>query len=482
MSIKNQRNYMINTYNLRQYSRILRGEKFIPLNSLRTKTNLKKEIIPKKKKNNSLSTRDKILKNKGIENGNTSSSLRGIELNKVFRYSNSPRRFTYTINGNYPNENILDKNNYFSYRPNENENRNNFEDNYCIKEPNKKPFSNNLNLKDSIDFKNTLDLKNLLKEEYINGADKPIKNELINNYINEQQYQNSLPSKILDNEIVSNPRESVTFEALDYLVNRNKNKFNRNSDKKNLNSTYNVNKNKYPKNKVITFYEKFIKNNDNTINNKYINRNKIISNIINKNNIPITEKYLTSPATNRLKKNKDFESKINKTIVSLNNNTIKNNHFNETFRRNNTMTSKFFLKPNFDEISTNIFMQTFTPRKSKRFLTEFNYSDNEDNNKEDIIDDKTKQYLNTCNFLGIEKDGNRLNQLLKTIPRHSKQNKFEKYNRNIALLKFCKDKEKQNKNTYKKNNNLYILTQPKYFNDEFEDIMPPNKLIIKNDN
>lgn len=327
-----------------------------------------------------------------------------------------------------------------------------------------------------------MDLKNLLKEEYINGADKPIKNELINNYINEQQYQNSLPSKILDNEIVSNPRESVTFEALDYLVNRNKNKFNRNSDKKNLNSTYNVNKNKYPKNKIITFYEKFIKNNDNTINNKYINRNKIISNIINKNNIPITEKYLTSPATNRLKKNKDFESKINKTIVSLNNNNIKNNHFNETFRRNNTMTSKFFLKPNFDKISTNIFMQTFTPRKSKRFLTEFNYSDNEDNNKEDIIDDKTKQYLNTCNFLGIEKDGNRLNQLLKTIPRHSKQNKFEKYNRNIALLKFCKDKEKQNKNTYKKNNNLYILTQPKYFNDEFEDIMPPNKLIIKNDN
>ena len=50
MAIKNQRNYMINTYNLRQYSRILRGEKFIPLNSLRTKTNLKKEIIPKKKK------------------------------------------------------------------------------------------------------------------------------------------------------------------------------------------------------------------------------------------------------------------------------------------------------------------------------------------------------------------------------------------------------------------------------------------------
>ena len=346
-------------------------------------------------------------------------------------------------------------------------------------------------------------LKNILKKEYILGNGRKLNNEPIYNYncINEQQYQSSLPSNIPLNEIINTPGESISLTAIDNLVNKNKinenkvnynfndiyyrineykNKYN-NNDRNNSNKanrTYNYNNNinksanKCQNNKNARYYYEENNKNKSSINNN----NVLIPTLINKKNYYYNKinKYIASNINNYLTSNKniisrnnDFRLKIKKRMTSLNSNSFTKGNYNSETEINISRPSKYFLKSVFDYSSTKDFMRTFSPRNSKRTFTEFSFNETYRPNKR----------LVEHNFFGIQKDEKRIDQLLKKVPRHSKEEINKKFS-NYSMYKLFKDRSDKMKNN--RINNFLILTKTKNYNVDNDSVMPPNKIIYNN--
>ena len=304
-------------------------------------------------------------------------------------------------------------------------------------------------------------------------------------YVNEIQYQNSIPSNIPENEIIKNPRESMSIMNMD-LINKNNsiilNKNSRNESKIfskinklkneiispdiNNNNIYNKSFNCQNNNKTMTYSynEKNFHNNNNLTN---INKENYPNNIYNKQENDINNYNCNYQINNKV--NNDLE--LNKSIATLNNNfsLLKNNQFNATLTKNkDNLSTKILLNALSDFNSTNNFMRTFSP-KNKLFFGDFN---NNTFNYENSFN--PKKNLEAHNFFGIQVTGNRLEQLLKSIPRHKKDNQIQNYNNNYALHKLYKDKKIEKKsNKYK--SNIYILNE-KTINEELTNVMPPNKI------
>ena len=75
-------------------------------------------------------------------------------------------------------------------------------------------------------------------------------------------------------------------------------------------------------------------------------------------------------------------------------------------------------------------------------------------------------------------DGNRLNQLLKSIPSHKKENLIHNYKNNNELSKLYKDKKKEK--YIKSNNKILIWKKQNDCNEEeLNKVMPPNIINYK---
>ena len=85
---------------------------------------------------------------------------------------------------------------------------------------------------------------------------------------------------------------------------------------------------------------------------------------------------------------------------------------------------------------------------------------------------KPKDNLEAHKFFGIQMNENKLEHLLKIIPRHNKENKFLSYNK----LNQNKNKQKKqiNYNNRNININIFALNRASGFNEEFNEVMPPN--------
>ena len=342
-------------------------------------------------------------------------------------------------------------------------------------------------------------LKNILKKEYLLGNERKLKNEPIYNYncINEQQYQSSLPSNIPLNEIINTPGESITLTAIDNLV--NKNKINENKENQNINDIYfriNEYQNKYNNtvrnnticngkynnninnaskkcqdNKNVRYYYEDKNKNKSSLNNNkaliptLINKEIYYNNKTNKNNFTNNNDKL---ALNKFinSRNNDFRLKI-KRMNSLNSNSFTKSIYHSETGANTSRPSKYFLKSVFDDTSTKDFMRTFSPRNSKQTFTEFSFNEKYRPNKR----------LVEYNYLGIRKDEKRIDQLLKKIPRHSKEDMNKKFS-NYSMYKLFKDRNEKMMN--KRTNNFIILTKTENYNVDNDTVMPPNKIIYNN--
>jgi len=406
-------------------------------------------------------------------------------------FSNNTIYNNYGINNNNDINYISRKNEFF------NTIGNNID---CINSNNR----NNYRRKNIEDYNNGLkncNFKNILKKEYILGNGGKFNNEPIcnSNYncINEQQYQSSLPSNIPLNEIINTPGESISITAIDNLV--NKNKINENKENYNFNDIYyriNEYKNKYnnnARNNNINCNDKY-NNNINNAFNKCLNNNNVryyyedknkpninnndnfiptllnkenyYNNKTNKSSVNINNNYL-SLNKNIISRNNDFRSKINKRIIPLKSNSFSNSNYYSETGINTSRPSKYFLKSVFDYSSTKDFMRTFSPKNSKQTFTEFSFNETYRPNKR----------LEEHNFFGIKKGEKRLDQLLKKIPRHSKEDINKKFS-SYSMYKLFKDRSEKMKN--KRVNNFLILTKTKNYNVDNDTVMPPNKIIYNN--
>ena len=401
----------------------------------------------------------------------------------------------------YPNYNI-NNNNDINYISRKDEFLNTIGNNIdCINSNQRNYFRKN-NIETYNNEQENCNLKNILKKEFILGNERKMNNEPICNYnyncINEQQYQSSLPSNIPLNEILNTPGESISITAIDNLV--NKNKISENKENYNFNDIYyriNEYKNKYKNNarnnancidkynnninnsfnkcrnnKNVRYYYEENNKNKSSINNNnvlipnLINKENYYNNKINKCSVNNINNYLT-PNRDIISRNNDFRLKIKKKMTSLNSNSFtKSNYSNET-GINTSRPSKFFLKSVFDYSSTKDFMRTFSPRNSKQTFTEFTFNETYRPNKR----------LVEHNFFGIQKDEKRIDQLLKKVPRHSKEEINKKFS-NYSMYKLFKDRSEKMKN--KRINNFLILTKTKNYNVDNDTVMPPNKIFNNN--
>ena len=137
--------------------------------------------------------------------------------------------------------------------------------------------------------------------------------------------------------------------------------------------------------------------------------------------------------------------------------------------------SKYFLKSIFDQKSIDNFMNEinyFSPLKSNRknLSKNFEFYNNNMNKEKELIQTPRS-------FFNIQKSGNKLEKLLKTIPRHEKDKKNNKCNNsNLKKYDFCNVYKKNNIN---KNNDICRLNQnkkKKILIEEVDSIMPPNIL------
>ena len=97
----------------------------------------------------------------------------------------------------------------------------------------------------------------------------------------------------------------------------------------------------------------------------------------------------------------------------------------------------------------------------------YNYFDYENNYK-------IKKSNEIHNFFGIKLNENKLDLLLKTIPRHKKENIVRNYNNSHSL------EYKNQKNDFQKNY-IFPLKNIKNYNEkEINKVMPPNKIINYN--
>ena len=153
---------------------------------------------------------------------------------------------------------------------------------------------------------------------------------------------------------------------------------------------------------------------------------------------------------NSFNKNKSFSNY--ETYTSRNNNNIKN--------KNN---SKYFLKSIFDQNITNNFAKTFSPfRKNKKII--FSSFDFNSQSKEK----ENQFYFSPKKFFNIERNENRLKQILKSVPTHKNEKKINEINKIFSQIL----------NNYSNfSNNIHKLTL-----GEIYSIMPPNLMANEKSN
>ena len=310
-------------------------------------------------------------------------------------------------------------------------------------------------------------------------------------YTPQEQIKESIMSKTM--KCLNNIKNNYNY---DYSKNE-KNNLNCFYNKENYNTPNNFNEeyqnknykmfNKYANNKNITYHYHESKNNNNfnirQYNNKFpeaknYNNNsndmkKNNNNYANKNKISLMINELNCSLNSNTKRNKEnFESNIIPQRNSKLNNTInlaqlkqnKNLLSNETLLGGNKSSSnigtKHFLKSILDENSTNKFINDFnyySPlHQNKKYISfaEFGF-----NNPSTYREKENKQSPRT--FFNIEKDENKLEKMLKTIPTHKNDKQMSKFTNTVI--------NKLNNNNNSKNKKLSFR--------EINNIMPPNKLV-----
>ena len=251
------------------------------------------------------------------------------------------------------------------------------------------------------------------------------------------------------------------------------NKYNHNSQSKN---ELTISSNKYQDNKMLTYFINSSTNNNiiNNCNNKCKNKNALeiksmieeLNYSINKNNInrnnEINENnpnYVNNSKTNI---NNNYNYSLNKNKSFCNYESYKNLNLNNN---SNDINSKYFLKSLFDENLKNKFennFNSFSPlNRNIKYISFSNFDFNNENKEKEVAKIHTPR-----DYFNLQKNENKLNQLLKTIPTHKKEKKIDEFNNLFSKLF---------------NNNAYSNRKGKPF-EEIDNIMPPNILIYQNSN
>ena len=168
--------------------------------------------------------------------------------------------------------------------------------------------------------------------------------------------------------------------------------------------------------------------------------------------------------------NEEENTKINKN-QNINKSHSLNRH-NNTCNNNAIYTPlpyKSFLKSIFDQNYTNKFVNDFNKLSSHAYKKNNNTFDYNKSRRHKII---------TKGFLEIEDDENKLKKLLENIPRHIKE-------KNKSEIYFVNNLNENKTNNKKKIDNIIRTNKSnnttKNFLEQINYVMPPNKVIDKND-
>jgi hypothetical protein len=347
-----------------------------------------------------------------------------------------------------------------------------------------------------------------------NFSDKNNKNKFNTNY----NYNSEKKNNFIENKNIISNNDNNKRNCLNFNYNNN---INLNNYNKSQTDDYKMSLNKYYNHKNMTYqYSEFNKKKDiifNNISNDknvniYDNNNKInnrLKNIAEKINSALSnrtikkenknnnENNINNDNTLKNMNNSNYQVNIKKiNLNNPNNNSIAKNKsfcYNEGFdsyRGGNTeLESKYFLKSVFDQNSVEKFKNGFNTFSSSKANKQYDFNDyffyKNKNNKEEQLN-KTPLH-----FFNIQKNENKLDQMLKSIPRHDKEKKRYRYNNYSDVKKsdigersnnlFANNKNNFNiNNIIKSNNVIYNFSQSsnnKVLNEDIDSIMPPNVFI-----
>ena len=485
-----------------------------------------KKIKIKSNSNNNINRKINEIKNNNnisIKSNNKKISNTNISSNSNYTYNKKNNSNNITSN-NYYNKNNNDfKNLNIENKDNINQflNNNYNDDNNDISDINFKIKNNdNKNNIYEIDQKYFNDINQNMNIELTKIKRREENESYINNYINRKKnFINSPPLNNKSFEYFSNPKEDKKDSIIskvpgfirdnkntneDNYINNYKNQkykdFNNNIEKENLSNNYFENNNNYIKNN----YNDYNNLNNYQSNDKYNeikklsyhdnnSKNNIIKDDINKDDFINKENY----SMNNMRRNYDNIDNIdsydtfNININNINNskyqlNSMRDNYNNYNLNSNifskktlnhydthnnignSNLPSKYFLKSVFDQNDTNQFIKDFNifskPKSKNNTISVSNFNFENINNEKE-----PKKY--SSSFFNMHKNENKLEKLLKEIPRHNKEKIYQSYN--YVLSKVNSD----NNNT---SNDSYSYTynrKSKAINEENQGIMPANILL-----
>ena len=398
--------------------------------------------------------------NKGNINYNNNQNP-NIENNEYNTYKNNIEQRYFNDNNNeneYLNDNKLFTKSDLTQNDYINNNQQNFNELY---------FNTQTNIKENIDINDP-------KEEYKDSILAKTMNLLTKNYNNNERnnmrttYQMQSSSYFNDSNLNKN-----------YSKNYNDNNYNYNKSK-DPNESFRVIYNKYPNHKKLTYHYHESKNNSNRIpsNNYSLNRNnskKRANSLYNENlsfNDRLNKKTENNDRNINNMNNINNENSINNENIFLS--TQKSNYFNDNNPKilnhseiyyhgnpNPNLSTKYFLKPVFDENSTNNYIKNFNnyaPIKQNNNTVLLPNNINDVNIKKERRLTPNNNLFNACN-------SNKLQKLLKDIPSH----KMEKINKFNEILSNINDLRKKNKSSDACDLNKKIKSV-----EDIEGIMPPN--------
>ena len=434
-----------------------------------------------------INNKDKNNLNKYINKGNikyNDSQNPNIKNNEYDKYKNNIDQKFFNDNYNeneYLNDNKLFTKSEFAQNEYTNNNQPNCNELY---------FNTQTNIKENLDT-------NEPKEEYKDSIIAKAMNLLTNNHNNNERYNIGTTYQMQSSSYFNDSNLNKN-----YINNNNNNDINYNYDKsKDPNESFRIIYNKYPNHQKLTYHYHESKNNSNSnrihYNNNSTNRNnsnRRTNSLYNNNeNISLNDRLI--------KKNEINDNNIN-TINNMNNmnninnmndinngnsrnnenlflSTQKSNYFNDNNPKifnhsevyyqgnlNPNLSTKYFLKPVFDENSTNNYIKNFnnfSPLKQNNntvLLTNYNIND---------INIKKERRLTPNNNLLNVSNSNKLRKLLKDIPSHKKE-KINKFNEILSNI---------NGDLRKKNKSFDICDINKKIKsvEDIEGIMPPNVII-----
>ena len=339
-------------------------------------------------------------------------------------------------------------------------------------------FTTQTNIKENLDINDP-------KEEYKDSILAKTMNLLTNNHNNNERYNIKTTYQMQSSSYFNDSNLNKN-----YFNNFNDNNYNYNKIK-DPNESFRVIYNKYPNHKKLTYHYYESKNNSNRINynnnsSKRNNSNKRTNSLYNNNK----DIYLND----RLNKKNDINDNNINNIYNMNNiNKINNensindeNLFMSTQKSNNdnipkilnhseiyyqgnpnpNLSTKYFLKPIFDENSTNNYVNNFNNfsliKQNNNTVLLPNYNINDMNIKKE-------RRLTPNNNLFNASNSNKLKKLLKDIPSH-KMEKINKYNEIFSNING--DLRKRNKSS-----DIYDINKKIKSVEDMEGIMPPNVII-----